>query len=215
MKDFVEKWKTDSKFKAKVQLGLYTLFVVFVAVLAFSSNSNTPKEELENEYNQNNNETLNDEVSIKTPEEYKYTINVTINDNNYKYEGNKQKEKETIIKTFGDITTNYIYEKDNYYKEENEVYIITEKEDVYEPINYNYIEINTINEYLSRSIKENDKHIVYLKDIILGNDSEEYITITINENNINNQNKINIDYTPLMKLFNNDTERYIVNIEIE
>ena len=28
MKDFIEKWNTDARFKTKIQLGLYTLFVI-------------------------------------------------------------------------------------------------------------------------------------------------------------------------------------------
>lgn len=213
MKEFIEKWKTDSRFKTKVKLGLYTLFVVFVAIFALSGNANLPEENLENEYNENNNTILNDEISIKIPEEYEYKIKVTKNNNDYKFEGRKQNKKVTIIKTTDNIVTNYIYENNNYYKEENQIYILTEKETVYEPVNYNYINLDTINQYLSKSQKEDNKYLVYLKDIILGNDSEEYITIT--KNTIDNQYQINVDYTPLMKLFDKNIENYLVNINID
>ena len=49
---------------------------------------------------------------------------------------------------------------------------------------------------------------LYLKDIILGQDTNEYFTISVDEN------KISIDYTPLMKQFNPDIKKYKVNIQI-
>ena len=36
MNDFIEKWNTEPKFKTKVQLGLYTLFVVIISIFAIS-----------------------------------------------------------------------------------------------------------------------------------------------------------------------------------
>ena len=43
MQDFIEKWKNEPKFKTKIQLGLYTLFVVVVAVFAVSTRGNEKK----------------------------------------------------------------------------------------------------------------------------------------------------------------------------
>ena len=88
-------------------------------------------------------------------------------------------------------------------------YIITTKDEVYDIINYNYINLSTINEYLKKATKNDNQYLVYLKDIILGNDSDDYIVIDINENNIF------IDYTVLMKEFNNNLNKYQVIIEIK
>lgn len=209
MKEFIEKWQTDPRFKNKAKLGLYVLFVIFVAIFAFANNSNVSLNGYENEYNENNDEISNEDAFIKVPEEYNYKINVEVNGNIYKFEGSKTKQREIIKKIDDEIINNYIYENNNYYQEVDGVYIITTKEKVYKPIKSSYIEIDTINQYLSKSKKENDKYIIYLKDIILGNINEEYIEVTI-DNKI-----INIDYTRLMEYFNNDTEKYLVSIEIE
>lgn len=215
MNDFVEKWKTDSRFKAKTKLGLYTLFVIFVAIFAFANNPNPTLDTYETEYNENNDEISENQSSLNLSEKYNYIIDVFINNKYYKFEGLKTKEKETIKKIKDEKENNYIYENDTYYKENDGIYVITTKEEVYEPIKKNYIEIDTINQYLSKSTKENDKYIVYLKDIILGNDSNDYITISIETEGLNTKKTINIDYTMMMKNFDNNIEKYTVNIEIE
>lgn len=211
MKEFIEKWKTDSRFKAKIKLGLYTLFVLFVAILAFSNNNGKTVENITDEYQEKDEQTNDTETMISVTEEYDYTISVTINEDVYNFEGSKTKEKETITKIFNETENKYIYINNKYYKDDSGIYILTKEENIFEPINKNYIEIDTINEYLKNSKKENGKHIVYLKDIILGNSSDDYIIITISGNKKN----INIDYTMLMKYFDNNTEKYIINIEIE
>ena len=87
--------------------------------------------------------------------------------------------------------------------------MITTKDEVYNIIDYNYLNLDIINQYLSKSKIENKKNIVYLKDIILGNTSEEYITISIDDN------IVNVDYTALMNNFNKSVEKNIVEIIIE
>ena len=62
---------------------------------------------------------------------------------------------------------------------------------------------------MSKSKIENKKNIVFLKDIIFGNTSEEYITISIDDN------IVNVDYTALMNNFNKSVEKNIVEIIIE
>ena len=148
MKEFVDKWKNDSKFKTKIKLGLYTLFVIFVAIFAISNKPSTLLDNYESENNKSSEEIQNDKFSLEIPEEYNYIINVTINNNNYKFEGTITKEKEIIKKISNEIENNYIYENNNYYQKDGEIYVITTKEKVYEPIKLSYIEIDTINEYL-------------------------------------------------------------------
>lgn len=221
MKDFMDKWNNDSRFKTKTKLSLYTLFVVFVAIFAVSSRNNIKTNEIdyqqptENNNNNNNiqNETTNDtnnKITFDLPNEYNYKIDVTINETNYQYIGNKNSIRETITKTVGNINANYVYENNQYYKEnDTENYILTTKEEVYDIVDYNYIDIETINTYLSKSTEIDNQYTVYLKDIILGNDSREYITITL-ENN-----KVNVDYTKLLNYFDKSINKYLVEIEIE
>lgn len=208
MKEFIEKWNNEPKFKAKAKLAAYTLFVVIVSIFAISTGRNdsiSNISEIDNDTNYKEDTTV-----INIPKEYNYTINITINDNKYKYIGKKISGKEEITKIVNDVNTNYIYQKNNYYKQTNEEYVLINKNDVYDIVDYNYINLDIINQYLSKSKKENNKNIVYLKDIILGNDSEKYITISID-----NSSTVNIDYTELIKNFNESVENYIVEIIIE
>ena len=71
------------------------------------------------------------------------------------------------------------------------------------------MKLETINEYLKKSTKENNQYIIYLKDMILDSSSNEYISIILDEN------KINVDYTSLMKKFDNEFEKYEIEILIE
>lgn len=219
MQEFMQKWNSDPRFKTKVQLSLYTLFVIFVAIFALSGNrtvneNNTQNQTQEennsiNKTNDDNNNKDNNIETIEIPTEYNYKINITINETNYKYTGEKNTIRQTLTKTVDNIDTNYIYENNSYYKEvDTENYILTTKEDVYDVVEYSYIDLNTINQYLSKSIKVENINQVYLKDIILGNDSEDYITI-IKENN-----KIKIDYTELAKYFDKNITKYLIEIEI-
>ena len=45
MQDFIEKWNSDPRYKTKIKLTLYTLFVVFVAIFAVSGNNNIQNNE--------------------------------------------------------------------------------------------------------------------------------------------------------------------------
>lgn len=210
MKDFLDKWKKDSKYRTKIKLLLYTLFVVIVSIYAISIN-NISSNDLNNPdtNTENNNNTKTTENVIKIPEEYNYIINITINNTTYKYSGTNKINQKTIIKEDDISITNYIYQDNEYYIDDNGIYIKTTKNEVYDIINYNYIDLETINTYLKKGKKNSNQYLVYLKDIILGNNSNEYFIILVNDN------KINIDYTPLMKEFNNNIEKYKVDIKIE
>lgn len=217
MNDFMEKWNSDSRFKTKIKLSLYTLFVVFVAIFAVSNRNNITTNELQNPTTEENNNidnesnnNTNNKLSINIPDEYNYKINIKINELTYQYTGTKNKTRENITKTVNNINTKYIYENNNYYKE-NDInnYILTTKDEVYDVIEYNYINLKTINEYLSKSTKIENQYIVYLEDIILGNNSQDYITISLTDN------IVNINYTQLLNYFDKSITEYTVKIEIE
>ena len=210
MDKFIENWHNDRKYRAKIKLLLYALFLMFMTIYALSLNK-------QNLANDNSKQEINDDIQsinetenyIIIPENYTYKISIVIDDNIYNYYGQKIKNEQTITKVVNDLKTEYKLIDNNYYIKDSNLYIKTTKNEVYDIINYNYINLETINTYLSKSIKDNDRYLIYLKDIILENSTNEYIVISIN-NNI-----INIDYTNLMKLTNNNLKKYEVNIEIE
>lgn len=202
MKEFMENWKTDPKFKTKVQLIAYTLFVVCVAIFALSTRSDVS---ISNEvYTTNENKS---EYKIKTSDEY--TIKIKLNEEDYKYVYSYADEIKTITKTTKDETIKYVLKDDNYYRGYVSINTMTSETEVYDIINYSYLNVETINKYLEVATKEDDKYLVNIKDIILGSDSKEYITITIEDN------KINIDYTSLLKIFDKEIQNSLVEIIIE
>lgn len=210
MKDFIEKWNTEPKFKTKVQLGLYTLFVVLVAVFAVSTREEIPNNITNLDDKENNKiEESENNFSIEIPAEYKYTKNITINEQNYQYIGHKKEDQESITKITDNENIEYLYQNNSYYRNEKGSYILTTKEDIYDKIEQNYLNLETINKYLSKSTKHEKEYLVYLKDIILGNDSQDYITITKEEN------KIIINYTSLINLFDQTINKCIVEVIIE
>lgn len=202
MNNFLEKWNTEPKFKTKVKLGLYTLFVLVVAIFALSTRSTISTEPILDIVKEK-------DGKIKIPQEYNYTINIKLNDNKYKYIGSKREEQETITKMANNKTLNYIYKDGKYFKDIATITNIIDKEEIYDIIEYNYIDLENINKYLEISKEQDSKNIVYIKDIILGHSSEKFITISID------RNKINIDYTELMKLFDKTIEEVIVETIIE
>lgn len=207
MNDFIEKWKSDKKYQAKIKLSLYVLFIFFVTIFALSGR-NTSVNNIESEKT-NKVDSSNKTNIIDIADEYKYEINISINDNNYKYNGIKELNQETIYKQNNETDYKYIYIDNKYYKEISDNYILTTESDVYDIIDINYLKLDQINEYLKISTKTDDKYIVYLKDIILNNTTDDYISIKI-ENE-----EIEIDYTNIIKISDNTIDKCIVNIKIE
>lgn len=205
MENFIEKWQNDKKYRAKMKLLLYLVFIIAVSIYAVSLNKNNYELTNQDDYKQKDN-IQNDIIEI--PETYTYDTVVNINDSTYKFTGTKDKEKESITKEVDDEINNFIVQNNEYYKEENGIYIKTSKESIYEPVNYDYININNINLFLKNAKKNNNEYLVYVKDIILGNTSNEYFVISVNEN------YIYIDYTPLVKQLNNSIYKYTVSIKI-
>jgi len=216
MKEFLEKWKSDKKYRTKIKLIAYTSFVIIVSIYAGSlnrSNNTTKYIEDKEVINQNTKEeNTNNENIINIPDEYNYKITISIDDKNYQYYGIENKKSRSITKEVNEITKNYVYMNNEYYLEDDlqiDNYINTTEGEVYDIINYNYINPKTINKYLSKAKKENNVYLVYLKDVILGNESDNYFTISIENNNID------IDYTNLMNEFGNNFNNYNVNIKID
>lgn len=211
MNDFIKKWNSDKKFKAVIKLLLYFLFFIVVAIYAVSSNKNASQ--IDTEKNIENNEIINNQQQqnsiINIGDNYKYTATITINDEQIKYVYSKEQGLLNIKKIRNLIETNYIIENNNYYIKENDNKILTTKDNIYDIVCPNCFDINSINEYLNKGIKENNNYKIYLKDIILAEKGDEYITITTDNN------QIYADYTSLLQVFNNQIVKYTVNIKIE
>lgn len=193
-----EKWN-DKRERAKIELILYAIF--FIGVIIFVRVGNNIS---------NNNINTSDNLFIsQINDNYSYDTKVNINDNNYEYIGKVLGYNSTIEKKDSN-TDEYFYKKnDKYYKlDQDNGYILSNKNDIYDVINYDYMDINNIKEYIKTSNNDNGIYIVKISDIILNSSSSDYITIKLD--NINNT--IEIDYTNLLRINDNNIIKAIVTI---
>lgn len=193
-----EKWN-DKRERAKIELILYAIF--FIGVIIFVRVGNNIS---------NNNINTSDNLFIsQINDNYSYDIKININDNNYEYIGKVLGYNSTIEKKDSN-TDEYFYKKnDKYYKlDQDNGYILFNKNDIYDVINYDYMDINNIKEYIKISNNDNGIYKVKISDIILNSSSSDYITIKID--NINNT--IEIDYTNLLRINDNNITKAIVII---
>ena len=193
-----EKWN-DKRERAKIELILYAIF--FIGVIIFVRVGNNIS---------NNNINTSDNLFIsQINDNYSYDIKVNINDNNYEYIGKVLGYNSTIEKKDSN-TDEYFYKKnDKYYKlDQDNGYVLSNKNDIYDVINYDYMDINNIKEYIKTSNNDNGIYKVKISDIILNSSSSDYITIKLD--NINNT--IDIDYTNLLRINDNNITKAIVTI---
>lgn len=193
-----EKWN-DKRERAKIELLLYAIF--FIGVIIFVRVGNNIS---------NNNINTSDNLFIsQINDNYSYDIKININDNNYEYIGKVLGYNSTIEKKDSN-TDEYFYKKnDKYYKlDQDNGYILSNKNDIYDVINYDYMDINNIKEYIKTSNNDNGIYKVKISDIILNSSSSDYITIKLD--NINNT--IEIDYTNLLRINDNNITKAIVTI---
>lgn len=193
-----EKWN-DKRERAKIELILYAIF--FIGVIIFVRVGNNIS---------NNNINTSDNLFIsQINDNYSYDTKVNINDNNYEYISKVLGYNSTIEKKDSN-TDEYFYKKnDKYYKlDQDNGYILSNKNDIYDIINYDYMDINNIKEYIKTSNNDNGIYKVKISDIILNSSSSDYITIKLD--NINNT--IEIDYTNLLRINDNNITKAIVTI---
>lgn len=212
-KTFKEKWQ-DKRYQAKIKLSGYSIFVVIAIIMILVEGATNNKNTIidngleDNKTIKDNTDTKDNKLfTINYPYiiELNYNIDNTKNNITYNYSNNNNEL--LITKTNNDIVTNYKYISNKYYVENNDKYILTNINKVYDIIDYEYLDIDNINNYLNNATLENDIYKVYLKDIILNNTSDKYITIKLLDNSIE------IDYTYLLNILNNSNyDTFILKI---
>ncbi len=212
-KTFKEKWQ-DKRYQAKIKLSGYSIFVVIAIIMILVEGATNNKNTIidngleDNKTIKDNTDTKDNKMfTINYPYiiELNYNIDNTKNNITYNYSNNNNEL--LITKTNNDIVTNYKYISNKYYVENNDKYILTNINKVYDIIDYEYLDIDNINNYLNNATLENDIYKVYLKDIILNNTSDIYITIKLLDNSVE------IDYTYLLNILNNSNyDTFILKI---
>ena len=195
-----ERWK-DKRERAKIELMLYGIFFLIIIIFARISNSmsnNIPKEE--------DNKIFISEIT----DNYSYDIDITIDNDNYKYYGKVLGHNMNIYKVV-DTEDEYFYKMNNkyYILDDNGNYILTNDKEIFSYIDYRYLDINTIKEYIKMGTLNNNIYTIKVSDILLNNNSNDVITITVDDIN----KELIIDYTNLFKVNNNSLYKELVRIK--
>ena len=194
-----EKWN-DKRERAKIELILYAIF--FIGVIIFVRVGNNIS---------NNNISTSDNLFIsQINDNYSYDIKININDNNYEYIGKVLGYNSTIEKKENNKDEYFYKKNDKYYKlDQDNGYVLSNENDIYNIISYDYMDINNIKEYIKLATYNNNIYSVKVSDIVLNSNSSDVITIKVDEDNKN----IIIDYTNLFKIDNNNLTKEEVSIK--
>lgn len=219
---FFYKYKNDKKYKAKVELTGYVVFILLIILFVniASLGNNTPSSNnLINKIPSNeNNHTIDSEKHLleTITNNYQYDLNINITKTTeeniiYRYYGKSYEDRLEINKEFNNTTNKYYKVNNYYYEKTGEEYVIISKDKIYDLINSDYIELDNLLEYIDEasldhvtnysSGKKEYVYNLYLKDIIINNKTDEVITINIIEEN--NTLNINVDYFNLIKEVDN------------
>lgn len=191
-----EMWK-DKKGRAKIELSLYLIFFIVIVVFTRVSSSS-----IRNNNNSNNVETSSFINELK--DNYEYNMNITINNDTYNYIGTVLGNNSSIEFKSNDIDKYYYIMNNKYYElDDNGNYILTTTDDVYPYINYIYLNINNIKNFINNSVKEDNIYKIKISDIILNSTSTDSVIISVNESN----KSIEIDYTNLLKIDNDSVNK--------
>ena len=194
-----ERWK-DKRERAKIELMLYGIFflaiIIFARISSSFSDSNIPKD-------------IKSFINDIT-DNYQYDIDITIDNNNYKYYGSKLGHNMDITRVV-DNKEDYFYQmNDKYYILDTKGnYILTNDSDIFPYIEYRYLDINNIKEYIKLATYNDNIYSIKVSDIVLNSNSSDVITIKVDEDNKN----IIIDYTNLFKIDNNNLTKEVVSIK--
>lgn len=196
-----ERWK-DKRERAKIELILYGIFFLVIIIFARISSSMSTNIPKDNDINN----TFIDEIT----DNYQYDIDITIDNNKYKYSGKKLGNNMSITRIVGTKEEYFYQMNDKYYILDTKGnYILTTAEDIYPYIEYRYLNINNIKQFIKLGTKNDTVYSVKVSDIVLNNNSADTITLTVNEEDKN----IQIDYTNLFKIDNSNINKAEVNIK--
>lgn len=197
MKDFFGELGNNPKFDSLVKLAFYSLFVIAAIILINSADLEDTDEKI--------NDDTKDFVKLEINDSYEYSYNINIDEKIYTYYGNVLGGVNTFKKNKDNTIYEYKYESDNYYLLDEDEYVIIDVDDVYDIIDYEYMDINKINYYLENSKKIDGKYYTYLKDKITGEDTDVYIMIEKVDD------KILVDYSKL----DDEYDKFVVIFEYQ
>lgn len=233
IKEDVKESKKNSKRKYIVYVFLAIVIVVYALLSSGSDLSSDPSH---NNQNPVSNDSANDDsfkeentinkdiFAILSEKNYIYSNQIKIIKNEkteeYFYKGEKKDSVLSIIKSINQEEKEYTYQEEKYFYQDNEVL----EEEVYDVVNKQYIDLNYIKDYVAHAslysttiYKTGEIVKVYhllLKEIIIGYQGEDYITIEIDQKDTEHY-FISLDYTNIISLIEEEITSYLVDMEFQ
>lgn len=201
MKDWLGSLGSSSKFDTLVKLALYSLFV-FIAIIVINT---ADVKDNNNDKVEDNQPEINQSSTLIIPDNYNYKYIITLDDNIYSYQGSYALGVDTFKKNIDNKIVNYKFEDGKYYLLEKEKYIETSQEQVFDIVDYEYLDVKKIKYYFDNAKLDGNYYYVYLKDQITGNDTDKYIKMEV-ENG-----KIMMDYSKISDVY----DSFIIVFEYE
>lgn len=220
--NFFKKMKEDKKYNAKVQLIGYGVFiliiVVFLNVGSMVGGNSTGV--LEND--------IIEEVNIidEIDNNYEYNINISLSKgeelvSNYRYYGKRYNDNKEINKEVGEVVSSY-YKVNNYYYVMNEEELsFVEKNIIYDLVDSKYIELDNVMEMVDKasldhvvddSLGNNESvYNLYVKDMVISVKNDDVISFNVKE--VDDKLLIDVDYTNLIKVFDESVTSFKVSYE--
>lgn len=218
--------RKSALFKLLIGLGFFIAIIIFTK---FSGNS------LNNVDSSTTTTTILPSSNVDKTMLNKINKNIYIFNYSLKYISNKKentvnykglvKDNETIIlKTVNSDTKKYYINEKKYYLIETEKNLEINEEVVFDNFNSKYFNLNDIYSYIEKGTLEwetiyKDKstirnYSVYLKDIILTSNNDDYISITIDNREVD-MLKIDVDYSKLFSNLYENVESVNLNMVFE
>ena len=220
--NFFKKMKEDKKYNAKVQLIGYGVFiliiVVFLNVGSMVGGNSTGV--LEND--------IIEEVNIidEIDNNYEYNINISLSKgeelvNNYRYYGKRYNDNKEINKEVGEVVSSYYKVNDYYYVMNGEELSFVEKNIIYDLVDSKYVELDdvmvmidkaSLDHVVDDSLGNNESvYNLYVKDMVISVKNDDIISFNVKE--VDDKLLIDVDYTNLIKVFDESVTSFKVSYE--
>lgn len=222
--------QNNKKRSAFIKLMLGIIFIIIIMVVfRLGSDGNIIKEETDNDTNNNVNDEKDStdikDIVLNGDYKFEYLIDVIMQDGNkltYTYTGSSIDGKLSGTIKNMEQEIEYLYKDNEYYIIDNDQYYLVDEEDIFKVIDYKYLSISSINNYIKKGTQiykteysngtVTTGYDILIKDIIINSDSDMTITIVVSEND---KYTIEIDYTNLISILNSNIGDCKVTLKYE
>ena len=220
--NFFKKMKEDKKYNAKVQLIGYGVFILIIVVflnvgsLVGSNSTGVLENDIIEEVN------IIDEIDNN----YEYNINISLSKgeelvSNYRYYGKRYNDNKEINKEVGEVVSSYYKVNDYYYVMNGEELSFVDLNVIYDLVDSKYVELDNVMEMVDKasldhvvddSLGNNESvYNLYVKDMVISVKNDDIISFNVKE--VDDKLLIDVDYTNLIKVFDESVTSFKVSYE--